>query len=80
MGQVVKLPGHRPGEVFFDAARPDHSLKVTWRTERGIAVLSLWKGDTCTGTLRLAVEDVPALVNALVAGLAVPHIEAAQTS
>ena len=70
MGQVIALPGHLPGEVFFDAARPDHSMKLTWHGEDAMVVLSLWTGNRCTGTLRLPVEDVPRMVNALVTGLA----------
>jgi hypothetical protein len=32
-------------------------------------VLSLWQSDRCTGTFRLAVDEVPRLVQALVDGL-----------
>ena len=69
MGQVIALPGHLPGEVFFDAARPDHSMKLTWHADDAMVVLSLWTGSRCTGTLHLPVEDVPRMVSALVTGL-----------
>ena len=36
-------------------------------------MLSLWRDDLCVGSFRLAGEDVPALVNMLVDGLAVDY-------
>ncbi|MBA2418990.1 MAG: hypothetical protein H0V59_08655 [Nocardioidaceae bacterium] len=46
---------------------------MTWHHEVGVAVLSLWRDDLCVGSFRLAGEDVPALVNMLVDGLAVDY-------
>ena len=45
-------------------------MKLTWHADDAMVVLSLWTGSRCTGTLRLPVEDVPRMVNALVTGLA----------
>jgi len=45
---------------------------VSWHSEDGFVVLSLWDGPRCTGTVRLATEDVPALVEALQLGLTPP--------
>ncbi len=59
-----------PGAEFFLDARGDaRSLRVRWHREHGLVVLSLWRGEECTGTFRLPVEEVPILVEALRAGL-----------
>ena len=46
------------------------ALRVSWHAEADVTVLSLWQGGTCTGTFRLAVEDIPDLIEALRDGLA----------
>jgi len=56
------------GEVFLDARGSGRALRVTWHGEVGLVVLSLWHGDTCSGTFRLPADDVPALIDALRAG------------
>jgi hypothetical protein len=53
------------GEVFLDARGGERALRVTWHREAGVVVLSLWRGRTCSGTFRLAIEDVPTLVELL---------------
>jgi hypothetical protein len=68
MRPVTPLPV--AGEAFLDARGGDRALRVSWHGEAGLVVLSLWSGDTCTGTFRLPVEDVPDLVDALRDGLA----------
>ena len=57
------------GEVFLDARSDDRALRVSWHTDAGVVVLSMWRGGTCNGTFRLAVEDVPAFVELLRGGL-----------
>jgi hypothetical protein len=64
---VTPLPA--AGEAFLDARGGGRALRVSWHGEAGLVVLSLWSGDTCTGTFRLPAEDVPDLVHALVAAL-----------
>ncbi len=64
---VVPFPG--AGEVFFDP-RPGRAMRLSWHADEGLAVLSLWQGDSCTGTFRLPIAEVPHLVDALVRGLA----------
>lgn len=68
MSRVVPLPSS--GDVFVDARHPDKGLRVTWHHDSAVVVVSLWRGDTCTGTLRLAPEEVPRLIAALADGLA----------
>jgi hypothetical protein len=64
---VTPLP--LAGEVFLDSRGSGRALRVSWHPENDLVVLSLWQGDTCTGTFRLPVEDVPDLVDALRDGL-----------
>jgi hypothetical protein len=75
---VTPLPA--TGEVFLDPRGAGRALRVAWHFDEHVAggggdgsdlvVLSLWHGDTCTGSFRLAASDVPALVAALQDGLA----------
>lgn len=58
------------GEVFVDSRGSDRAMRVSWHAEVGLVVLSLWREDRCTATFRLPVAEVPALVHALVEGLA----------
>ena len=67
MPTILVLPAH--GDVVLDSRGEGRALRVTWHHEGEVVVLSLWHGGTCSGTFRLARDDVPALVSALVAGL-----------
>jgi hypothetical protein len=67
MPSTSPLPAH--GEVFLDAHREDRTLRLSWHAEAGLVVLSLWRANVCTGSFRLPAEEVPALVDALRAGL-----------
>lgn len=67
MARLLALPAH--GEVFLDARGAARVLRLTWHHEDEVVVLSLWRESTCTGTFRLGADDVPALVDSLVAGL-----------
>lgn len=44
-------------------------LRVTWHPERDLVVLSVWHGDSCVGTFRMPVQDVPRLSGLLAAAL-----------
>jgi hypothetical protein len=44
-------------------------LRVTWHPERDLVVLSVWQGDSCVGTFRMPVQDVPRLSGLLAAAL-----------
>ncbi len=65
---VTPLPA--TGEAFLDPRGDGRALRVSWHGEADVVVLSLWQGATCTGTFRVAVDDVPDLVDALRGGLA----------
>jgi hypothetical protein len=55
--------------VFIDARGGDRALRVSWHHEKGLVVLSLWRDNMCAGSFRLAVDEVPALIDLLRAGL-----------
>lgn len=66
MSEVVPLPSF--GEVFFDARGQERCLRVTWH--EGTLVLSLWRGEMCTASFRMPMEDVGRLLDTLDDGYA----------
>jgi hypothetical protein len=62
-------PLPRTGGVFLDPRGEDRSLRVSWHPEADVVVLSLWRDNLCAGTFRLAVDEVPDLIDLLRAGL-----------
>lgn len=70
LAELRTLPVH--GEVLADARGGGRWLRVTWHHEADVVVLSLWREGTCVGTARVGRDAVPALVAALVDGLAGP--------
>ena len=67
MAAVRPLP--QQGSIFLDARGDDRAMRVSWHEESGLVVLSLWRDNVCTGSFRLAVDEVPALIELLRAGL-----------
>ena len=67
------MPATRPlphtGSIFLDARGGGRALRVSWHHESGLVVLSLWRDNLCAGSFRLAVDEVPALIDMLRAGL-----------
>jgi hypothetical protein len=59
----------RRGELFLDSRGEQRALRLTWHREVDLVVLSLWREGRCTGTFRLRMSEVPALISALQAGL-----------
>src|SRR6185503_19482908 len=57
------------GSIFLDARGGDRALRVSWHPEAGLVVLSLWRDNVCAGSFRLAVDEVPELIDLLRAGL-----------
>ncbi|MGW0479581.1 hypothetical protein [Nonomuraea sp. NPDC003214] len=66
MSEVVPLPSF--GEVFFDARGQERCLRVTWH--EGTLVLSLWRGEMCTASFRMPMDDVGRLLDTLDDGFA----------
>lgn len=67
MATVRPLPA--TGSVLVDARGGDRSLRVSWHHEAQVVVLSLWRDDVCTGSFRLAIDEVPEVIAMLRAGL-----------
>src|ERR1700733_13576535 len=61
-------PLPRLGEGFFDVRGSSRSMRLSWYSDTGIAVFSIWQGGTCTGTFRLPIEELPRLIGALQRG------------
>jgi hypothetical protein len=68
-------PLPRLGEVFFDVRGNSRSMRLSWYAETGVAVLSIWQGGMCTGTFRLAIADLPRMVETLQRGPGGPRPE-----
>lgn len=67
MNSATPLPA--VGEVFLDARGGARALRVSWHSEVGLVVLSLWREGRCAGTFRLDIDEVPDLIDTLSAGL-----------
>ncbi|WP_244930774.1 hypothetical protein [Nocardioides sp. W7] len=61
------------GSIFLDARGADRALRVSWHHESGLVVLSLWRENVCAGSFRLAVDEVPDLIDMLRTGLDVAY-------
>jgi hypothetical protein len=61
-------PLPRLGEVFFDVRGNSRSMRLSWYADTGVAVFSIWQGGMCTGTFRLAIADLPRMVDTLQRG------------
>jgi hypothetical protein len=72
-------PLPRLGEVFFDVRGDSRTMRVSWYADTGVAVFSIWQGDTCTGTFRLPIPELPRMVEALTQGPPGRAESAAQT-
>ena len=57
------------GSIFLDARGDDRALRVSWHTEADLVVLSIWRDNVCASSFRLAVEEVPVLIELLRTGL-----------
>ena len=64
------LPFPSVGQVFFDGRGPERCLRVTWRGAGRQIVVSLWRDDTCVGTVHLSRTEASRLIAALATGLA----------
>jgi hypothetical protein len=51
-------------------AGEDRALRVSWHPEQGCVVLSTWRDGRCSATVRLAPDEVAALVGELAGALA----------
>jgi hypothetical protein len=58
------------GSIFLDARGDERALRVSWHSEADLVVLSIWRDNVCAASFRLAVEEVPELIELLRTGLA----------
>ena len=57
------------GSIFLDARGGNREMRVSWHQEAELVVLSLWRDNVCAGSFRLAVDEVPRLIDLLRSGL-----------
>jgi hypothetical protein len=57
------------GSIYLDARGGERALRVSWHHDSGLVVLSLWRENICAGSFRLAVDEVPDLIEMLRTGL-----------
>jgi hypothetical protein len=55
---------------FSDPRTPLRRMSVSTHPSEGVAVVSLWQGQTCTGTFRLPLTDAAGMIAALADGMA----------
>jgi len=72
---VTVTPAPVLGEVIIGRDASGRVLRVSSHPEVDRVVLSVWQGARCVATVRLAAEDIPTLVQALEATLAVDPTE-----
>jgi hypothetical protein len=57
------------GSIFLDARGDERALRVSWHSEADLVVISMWRENVCAATFRLAVDEVPELIELLRTGL-----------
>jgi hypothetical protein len=65
---VVRLPVH--GQWAWDVRGEGRAVRISAHVEAGLVNLSVWRHDTCVGTVRLLPDEVANLVAGLTEGLA----------
>jgi hypothetical protein len=68
MTAVPVVPLH--GRWAWDLRGEGRAVRVSTHREAGLLNLSIWREDTCVGTVRLLPEDAAGLVTGLTDGLA----------
>ena len=68
MSTVVRLPVR--GQWAWDVRGEGRAVRISAHVEAGLVNLSVWRHDTCVGTVRLLPSEVANLVAGLSEGLA----------
>jgi hypothetical protein len=68
MRGVNALPAN--GDVFLDVRDGGRAMRVSWHFDGELVVFSMWRGNICVATSRLARDEVASLIASLVHGLA----------
>lgn len=66
---VLQLPVR--GQWAWDVRGEGRAARISAHAEEGVVNLSVWRHDTCVGTVRLSPDEVANLVTGLTEGLAV---------
>ena len=80
MSSFDAAPLPRLGEVFFDVRGDSRSMRLSWYSDTGVAVFSIWQGGRCSGTFRLPVDDLARMVETLRRGPDVGRPEPGQSA
>jgi hypothetical protein len=75
---ATPLPSH--GDVVVGRDRAGRVVRVSGHPEHDRIVLSIWQEGQCLATVRLAADDVPDLVRALVAAAVQAPAESASAA
>jgi hypothetical protein len=62
-------PAFRRRVLIEDARRDGSYLRTTWHAERRAFIVSTWRGDVCTGAVRVPVAAAGELARVLIDGL-----------
>jgi hypothetical protein len=67
----VPVEGHLYGERtwFYDTRSPVRRMAVSAHDADSTMVISLWQGDSCTGTFRLPAPEAARLISTLAYGM-----------
>jgi hypothetical protein len=69
-----------PRRVWFsDPRTPLRRMSVSAHPSEGVAVVSLWQGETCTSTFRLPLTEAARMIAALAEGMAAGLVEPPDT-
>ncbi|HEX4432120.1 MAG TPA: hypothetical protein VHZ96_22815 [Frankiaceae bacterium] len=66
---VTPLP--KRGQAFLDARDGERSLRVSWRPEDGVFVISIWSGAGCLATFHLDQSNLSTFLGGFVDQLTV---------
>jgi hypothetical protein len=78
MAVAGRIPAER--RVWFsDPRTPQRRMSVSTHASTGIAVISLWQGQTCTSTFRLPLTEASRMIAVLADGMAAGLVEPAAT-
>ena len=66
MRTVLARRTHRVRRQWFNDARDNgRRMEVSWHSDEGLVIVSLWHGSICRATFRLPVDQAPALIETL---------------
>ena len=70
----------KAGDLFYDVRGDDRTMRVSCHHDRDVVVVSMWADKVCRASFRLALDDLPRLMEALGSCGGPPEVEASQAS